>query len=143
MTGLLAQSQGLSFLVGSDTETPLLPPSSTSRFSPSMQAYIAALNLTDGGMNANVTTALPTHRAAGVVKDQGFSKSTRLFIPPDRPPPQSGNGLIKVARFLGLRRKNSDRRTGGGFGESQQILGAEGQLGQHGGTVDVSCWHFF
>ncbi|KAK4700436.1 hypothetical protein P7C70_g5809, partial [Phenoliferia sp. Uapishka_3] len=131
-----ASAGGLSFLVSSEDDNARPPPGSSSAFSPSMQAYKAALRSENDPTSAARSLSGSMRRAAGSVEDVGFSKSSRMFVAPEAPElPEEG--IAKVARFLGLKQRRTPKKpVNGEMGDFQAILGAEGVLDKKGGAVE-------
>lgn len=125
VTGFLSSTGGLSFLVSSDdpsSTTSSLPSQSSSAFSPSMIAYKSALRTDTDLSNSSRSIHGSVRRAAGSVQDEGFSRSARMFVPPEAPEIPDG-GMGKVARFLRLKQRRPKVAAQGAVGDSQAILG--------------------
>lgn len=102
-----------------------------------MIAYKSALRTDTDLSNSSRSIHGSVRRAAGSVQDEGFSRSARMFVPPEAPEIPDG-GMGKVARFLRLKQRRPKVAAQGAVGDSQAILGAEGVLDRKGGSVEVS-----
>lgn len=96
-----------------------------------MQAYKDAFRSGIDPSRAAVSAAGQVRRAAGALGDISPRTDNRLFVAPDK---EGG----KVSRFFGIKPRRSTVGKGAAGADSQAILGAEGELGQIGGSIEVS-----
>ncbi|KAK4701056.1 cysteine-dependent adenosine diphosphate thiazole synthase, partial [Phenoliferia sp. Uapishka_3] len=132
VTGQLSSSGSLSFLVGSDDVSTAAPPPHLDA-SPAILAYKKALKSGADPSTASIKSASQSRRAAGAIEaGPAVGATSRMFVPPTKP--DDGK---KMSRFFGLKSKKSSVGPAGSLG-GQAILGAEGLLGENGGSVERS-----